>query len=314
MAIASSGEPSRSHTFKVLMKPKLCLGTAQFGLAYGITNTNGQVSEPDVGQLLVEASKAGICWLDTAQAYGNAESVLGRQLTTKHRFHFISKLPAQHQPMFTAQDVEAWDQAFYKTCQRLGVQSLDAFLLHAPADLSKPGGQHLEAWLLSLRQQGLVQRIGVSIYTAEDLEGLNPELLDLVQLPLSLFDQRLLQDGTLTRLRARGAAIHARSVYLQGLLLTPAAQWPCWVSPKVRAHQQALEALAEQRRCHLIDLALGFVREQLNLEAVVLGVSSIEELAALRNAWSALSPWQVGEWRTWALKEPDILDPRSWPR
>ena len=296
------------------MTPQLCLGTAQFGLAYGITNINGQVSEAEVGQLLVEANKAGICWLDTAQAYGNAESVLGRQLPMAHDFHLISKLPAQRQLMFSAQDVEAWDQAFHKSCQHLGVQSLDALLLHETADLSKPGGQYLEDWLLGLRERGLVQKIGVSIYTADDLDGVIPELLDLVQLPLSLFDQRLLQDGTLARLRARGTAIHARSLYLQGLLLTPAAQWPGWVSPKVRVHQQALEALAEQRGCQLIELVLGFAREQSDLEAVVLGVSSLEELAALRNTWSAPSPWQVGEWRTWALNDLDILDPRRWPR
>ena len=295
------------------MTPQLCLGTAQFGLAYGITNTNGQVSEAEVGQILFEANKAGIHWLDTAQAYGNAEAVLGRQLPDAHGFHLISKLPAQPQPMFTAQDVEAWDQAFHNSCQRLGVQSLNALLLHAPADLGKPGGQHLEAWLLGLRQQGLVQRIGVSIYSAKDLDGVNPALLDLVQLPLSLYDQRALLDGTLTRLRARGTAIHARSLYLQGLLLTPAAQWPAWASVEVRTHQQALEALAKQRGCQLIDLALGFAREQLDLEAVVLGVCSSDELRALQSSWEAISPWKEGESRTWCLQNADILDPRLWP-
>ena len=194
------------------MTPQLCLGTAQFGLAYGITNTNGQVSEAEIEQILIEANKAEICWLDTAQAYGNAEEVLGRQLPAAHEFRLISKLPAQPQPMFTAQDVEAWDQAFHKSCQRLGVQSLDALLLHAPADLGKPGGEYLEAWLLNLRQQGLVQRVGVSIYEAEDLDEVNPALLDLVQLPLSLYDQRLLNDGTLARLRDNGTVVHARSI------------------------------------------------------------------------------------------------------
>ena len=295
------------------MTPQLCLGTAQFGLAYGITNTNGQVSEAEVGQLLFDANEAGICWLDTAQAYGNAEEVLGRKLPNAHGFHFISKLPAQPQPVFSAQDVEAWDQAFHKSCQRLRVQSLDALLLHAPADLGKPGGEYLEAWLLNLRRQGLVQRVGVSIYSAKDLDVVNPALLDLVQLPLSLYDQRALQDGTLTRLRARGTAIHARSLYLQGLLLTPTAQWPAWVSADVRAHQQALEALADQRDCQLIDLALGFAREQLDLEAVVLGVCSSKELTALHNSWASISPWKEGEWRTWCLQNADILDPRLWP-
>jgi len=221
------------------MTPQLCLGTAQFGLAYGITNGTGQVSEAAVAQLLDQAEGAGIRWLDTAQAYGNAEAVLGRQLPATHGFRLISKLPAQPQPGFNPQDADAWEQALVASCQRLGVQGLDGLLLHAPADLQKPGGHHLEAWLLGLRERGLVQRIGVSIYAAQDLEGLNPALLDLVQLPLSLFDQRLLQGGTLARLRARGTAIHARSLYLQGLLLTPAAQWPTWVSAEVRAHQQA---------------------------------------------------------------------------
>jgi len=296
------------------MTPQLCLGTAQFGLAYGVTNAAGQVPEDAVAPLLLQAQEAGVCWLDTAQAYGNAEAVLGRQLPVAHGFRLISKLPAQSQPEFTPQDADAWEQAIHASCQRLGVRGLDALLLHAPADLAKSGGQHLEAWLLGLRERGVVQRIGVSIYAAEDLDGVNPALLDLVQLPLSLYDQRLLQNGTLARLRARGTAIHARSLYLQGLLLTPAAQWPRWVSPEVRAHQQALEALAQQRGCRLIDLALCFAREQQDLEAVVLGVCSVRELLELQQAWAAISPWQEGEWRIWALQDAGILDPRRWPR
>ena len=296
------------------MKPQLCLGTAQFGLAYGITNVAGQVPEDTVAPILVEAMEAGIRWLDTAQAYGNAEEVLGRQLPGAHAFSLISKLPAQQEAEFSAQDADAWEQAVGASCRRLGVRGLDALLLHAPADLAKPGGQHLEAWLLGLRKRGVVQRIGVSIYSADDLDGVNPALLDLVQVPLSLFDQRLLQDGTLTRLRARGTAIHARSVYLQGLLLTPAGQWPSWASQEARSHHQALESLAEQRGCRLIDLALGFAREQTELEAVVLGVCKKQELKELCHAWSEISPWGKGEWRTWALKDPVILDPRRWPR
>jgi len=296
------------------MTPQLCLGSAQFGLAYGITNEAGQVSEAEVAQLLAKAGAAGIRWLDTAQAYGNAEAVLGRQLPASHGFRLISKLPAQPQPVISAQDADAWEQALLASCNCLGVRGLDALLLHAPADLSKPGGHHLEAWLLGLRERGVVQRLGVSIYAAEDLKGVNPALLDLVQLPLSLFDQRLLQNGTLARLASRGTAIHARSLYLQGLLLTPAEQWPGWVRPEVRAHQQALEALAEKRGCRLIDLALGFAREQMDLEAVVLGLCSVRELTELRTTWSSTSPWQEGEWRTWALQGPGILDPRQWPR
>jgi len=298
----------------MLVDPQLCLGTAQFGLAYGITNTSGKVSEYAVSQLLAKAEEMGISWLDTAQAYGNAEAVLGRNLPVSHGFHLVSKLPAQQQIVFSPNDVEIWEQAYLLSCQRMQVQRLNCLLLHDIADLHKPGGHYLQDWLLGLRERGLVQRIGVSIYAADDLDGVNPELLDLVQLPLSLFDQRLLEDGTLSNLRASGTAIHARSLYLQGLLLTPAAQWPGWVSPEVRAHQEHLEALAAQKGCRLIDLALGFARAQSDLEAVVLGVCSVQELSELQEAWGSLSPWHFGEWQSWGLQDAGILDPRLWPR
>ena len=295
------------------MTPQLCLGTAQFGLAYGITNTTGQVSEAEVAQLLVQAQDAGIRYLDTAQAYGSAEMVLGRQLPASNCFKIISKLPAQPQPLFGSRDADDWEQNFLASCKRLGVQGLDALLLHSPADLLKPGAHYLEDWLLSLRERGLVQRLGVSIYTADDLQGVNPGLLDLVQLPLSLLDQRLLQDGTLARLRALGTAVHARSIYLQGLLITPAEKWPPWVPPEVRAHQHALEALAQEEGCQLIDLALGFARDQEALEAVVIGVCCKSELAQLNAAWSATTPLPRIEWGSWALNDQIFLDPRRWP-
>lgn len=295
------------------MTPRLCLGTAQFGLTYGVTNALGKVPEEVVSAILLQAKAFGICLLDTAQAYGDAEAVLGRQVPSVHGFRLISKLPAQRQPDFSGQDVKEWEQAFQDTCNRLCVRGLDTLLLHSARDLAKPGSKYLQDWLLGLREKGLVQRLGVSIYSAEDLDGVSPEILDLVQLPLSLFDQRLLADGTVNRLRNCGTAVHARSIYLQGLLLTPSSQWPDWVSPVARSHQQALESLAVQRGCGLIDLALGFAREQAHLEAVVFGVCSVKELIELQQAWSASSPWGCDEWRAWAFPDPVLLDPRCWP-
>jgi aryl-alcohol dehydrogenase-like predicted oxidoreductase len=290
------------------------LGTAQFGLPYGITNAAGQVSEPEVRALLAEAAAAGLKLLDTAQAYGNAEAVLGRTLPPGHPFRLISKLPAQSQPAFTSDDRRVWDHAFERSCLRLGQPCLDALLLHSAADLRKPGGEHLRAWLLSLRQRGLVRLLGVSIYGSTDLVGVPPDLLDLVQLPLSLYDQRLLLDGTIARLRAQGCAVHARSLYLQGLLLSPAATWPAWVDSAAREHHARLEQVAADRGCSLLECALGFARAQQDLEAVVLGLCSRRELQQLLQTWGRISPWQEGEWGTWALPDAGILDPRHWPR
>ena len=298
----------------MIQQPRLCLGTVQFGLNYGITNSAGQVSEIEVARILMKAEQSDVGWLDTAQAYGNAEDVLGRQLPQGHQLRLISKLPPQ-----------ASLQGLLLRMLRLGMRHISiavvvlavpvsTLLLHQPSDLLKPGGRILEAWLLSLRERGFVQRLGVSIYAAADLEGVNPDLLDLVQLPLSLYDQRLLADGTVSRLKAAGTAIHARSLYLQGLLLKPADEWPAWADGSVRDHHMRLEALADAEGCHLLDLALGFAREQTDLEAVVLGLCSLAELNQLHRAWSGPLHWGKSEWRTWALQEPGILDPRFWPR
>jgi len=294
------------------VRPSICLGTAQFGLPYGITNAAGQVAEAEVKALLEKAASEDLPFLDTAQAYGDAEAVLGRTLRPGHGFKLISKLQAQIQPAFTAYDCLRWEDDFESSCSRLRKPCLDALLLHSAGDLRKPGGEHLQNWMLSLRERGLVRRLGVSIYCRHDLDGITPDMLDLVQLPLSLYDQRLLSDGTITSLREQGCAVHARSLFLQGLLLTPSRNWPNWVDPDVREHHAMLEKWAADHGCNLLECALGFARAQVDLEAVVLGLCSLRELEQLLDAWQASSPWEGNEWSKWSMSRYEFLDPRRW--
>lgn len=295
------------------MTPQICIGTAQFGLNYGITNSGGQVSELEVKHLLSTANELGIHLIDTAQAYGNAESVLGRNLPIGHDFRIISKLPAQSQLSFSNNDIGSWEYNFETTCKSLGVKSIDSFLIHSSADLRKIGAFYLESWLLGLKERGLVRRLGVSIYGAEELKEINPALLDLVQLPLSVFDQRLLNDGTIQSLYSQGVSIHARSIFLQGLLLTPAQNWPRWASDQVRSHQQNLELLAMHNGCQLLDLALNFAKSQKELEAVVVGICNIDQLTQLFGSWSRIASWEEAAWSPWAINDPRVVDPRLWP-
>ena len=293
--------------------PQLCLGTAQFGLPYGVTNTSGIVDEIEISTLLQEATSAGLSFVDTAQAYGESEAVLGRTKPDGANYRFISKLPKQSQSSFSSTDCEVWDREFQRSLRLLGVPYLDSFLLHSPKDLIKPGGAYLEKWLLNLRETGRVKRLGVSIYDSTDLEGVPADLLNLVQLPLSLYDQRLLSNGTISRLVSQGCAVHARSIYLQGLLVTPSDLWPNWIDRSVRLHHARLLQFATEHGCSLIDCAIGFARAQTQLEAVVIGLCSLRQLKQLLQAWKRNSPWNQDEWKCWAIQNPDILDPRCWP-
>lgn len=293
----------------------LCLGTAQFGLPYGITNTTGQVDRGEVGRLLALAARGGVHWLDTAQAYGEAEAVLGACLPSGHRFGLISKLPAQPAQAFTTASEQAWEDDLQRSLRRLGCSSLDGFLLHQAADLHRPDGDRLLAWLQSLQERGLARRIGVSIYGGAELEPLPLDQLQLVQLPLSLYDQRPLRDGTVARLRQQGIAIHARSLYLQGLLLAPAPQWPAWIDPAFRQHHARLEAWAADHGTSTLALALAFASRCSTLEAAVVGITREPELAALLQHWNdPADPWRIGDPESWAWPEGNSLDPRCWPR
>ena len=296
------------------MKPKLCIGTAQFGLPYGITNRIGKIPEHEGRRILSLANNSHIKWIDTAQAYGDAEDALGRQVPDSHDFHFISKLSAQQKAVFCLDDLHFWEERFQKSCRSLRVNKLACFLLHQPQDLLKPGGEHLSNWLLSLRDRGLVQHLGMSIYNKDDLQGVNESLLDVVQIPISLFDQRALEDGLVSRLRDKGILVHARSIYLQGLMAVHPEQWPRWTSHMSRSHQQRLVECARHKGCSLIDLALGFIKLHPEIEAVVIGLCKEQQLKELLEAWEKKSPWDVHEWQTWSLHDLQILDPRKWPQ
>ena len=291
------------------MRPDICLGTAQFGLAYGITNAAGQVAEREVSLIFEQAALEGIQFLDTAQAYGNAEAVVGRCWPATAPRRIVSKLPSLSEVSCELD----WETTFQASLQRLQVPQLDGFLLHRPADLIGSQGDRLLSWLEGLRARDLVSRIGVSIYQSSDLEGLPLERLQLVQLPLSIYDQRLISDGTVATLAERGIAVHVRSVFLQGLLPTPVEHWPAFLSTGFRQHHRQLTMELAAMGLSLLDGALGFARACDGFEAIVLGVQSSVELGELLAAWRQ-SPALDGLFDPrWAWQNEQDLDPRCWP-
>ena len=61
---------------------ELTLGTVQLGLAYGVNNYRGMPSFEESSAILDTALSEGIISFDTAQAYGESETVLKRYFST----------------------------------------------------------------------------------------------------------------------------------------------------------------------------------------------------------------------------------------
>jgi len=246
---------------------RLALGTAQFGLAYGLNNQAGQPSPAAVAEVLAAAQAAGLTLLDTAAAYGNSEARLGELLGDNSAFELITKLPAGP-PALVAQHLAA-------SLARLRRPRLYGVLFHAfgPLQAEPAAWQALQA----ARAAGQVARIGVSLYHPHEAEWLLAEGwdMDLVQVPYNVLDQRFA--AVLPRLAARGVAVHVRSAFLQGLLLREPTDLPLFFQPLAQKLRQ-LRALATEANVPLPAALLLFAAYAPGVARAVIGVDSVANL------------------------------------
>jgi len=263
-----------------LFAQRLALGTAQFGLAYGLNNQAGQPSTTAVAEVLAAAQAAGLTLLDTATAYGNSEARLGELAGKNPNFELITKLPAGP-PAQVAQQL-AGSLARLRRAQLYGV------LFHA----FKPLQEEPAAWqaLQAARTAGQVARIGVSLYHPHEAEWLLAKGwdIDLVQVPYNVLDQRFA--AVLPWLAARGVEVHVRSAFLQGLLLREPATLPEFFRPLAPKLVQ-LRQLAIAAGVPLPALLLLYAAYAPGVARAVIGVDSVanlhENLAAAQYAAAA---------------------------
>ena len=194
---------------------KIALGTAQFGLPYGVSNANGIVNSSEVKRILDLASSNSIDMLDTAISYGRSEEVLGS--LGVDQFNIVNKLPNIPNSI---SDIHKWvNNEVSESLKRLKKSSFYALLLHNPSDLIGNNGQKLIIALEELKKQKIVKKVGVSIYDPNDLDFLTRIMdIDIVQAPINIVDRRLVNTGWLEKLNANGVEIHGRSIFMQGLL------------------------------------------------------------------------------------------------
>ncbi len=306
-----SNRPAPHPNDPVCPEMKLGLGTVQFGLDYGISNTTGQPAPDDVASILDLAQKAGIRVLDTAATYGTSEEVLGHVLPPKSDFRIVSKLPITP-PSGENSNWSRWCRSSLQvSLDRLNRSQLDGYLAHRPAWLLSPDGDRFYRALASLKDQGHVEKIGASVYTVEEaLELVRRYDLDLLQVPLSIADQRFLADGVLGKLRARGIEIHARSVFLQGLLLMNLDTLPVHFEP-ARPTLAAFRSFCRESGVSALKAAISFAIGQTDTDVVLVGVNRRRDLAEILD--SLHNPVPAIDWRRFAIENIDIVNPSLWP-
>ena len=290
---------------------KIGLGTAQWGMRYGVANRAGRPEPTEVARMLRMARESGVTLLDTAQTYGEAESVIGQAGEDLQIWRIVTKTSPAKEGDFGAQEALILSNTFKESRSRLSSSKLYGLLVHNAGNLLSENGHRLWRALQAFKEEDLVSKLGVSVYEPDQLSRiLDCYPIDLVQLPLNIYDQRFLQSGLLSRTRLAGVEIHVRSVFLQGLLLMPPDQLPNQFS-RIRASHTRLYRECEISGITPLEGSLRFCLNQPEADHVIVGCEAREQLEGILRASSASGACLPCP-ESFAVEDFAVIDPRRW--
>lgn len=288
-----------------VVRPELVMGTAQFGLAYGISNRSGKAKRAEIIEMLALARESGVRRIDTAIAYGDAESVLGEVGVSD--FDIVTKLPSLPDGLddpksFIAGQLKA-------SLERLQVASLQGILLHDTKVLQGPNAGAVICALQSMRDTGQVKQIGISVYEPDELARVLPLMhFDLVQAPLNILDTRFQDTGWLETLANAGIKFQARSIFLQGLLLMASHERP----DKFRRWDhlwQIWDDWLAARKLLAVEACVSYAFSQRLVDSCVVGFENKAQLGALLSSMTTAQ----NEAPDWPSDIPaTLLNPSRW--
>ena len=262
---------------------KLTLGTVQLGMNYGIANKTGKPSIKKAFEILDTAIKGGINSFDTANKYGNSEEVLGK--------YFSSSNCKMKEPLVTTKfsidtsqgiDSSSIERQIYgyveNSLETLKLQKIPVYMLHYPPKYIKYC-DIIPQILKRLKDEGLIEKAGISVYNYPEVgELLQNELYEAVQLPMNIFDLRMLHTGILDKLKNTGRIVFVRSVFLQGLFFMDPEKMPESLMSTSR-YLKDIHELAQHENLSVAQLALSFIRDMEGVTSLVLGAETPEQVA-----------------------------------
>ena len=258
-------------------KNKLVLGTVQFGLDYGINNKKGKPSKHESLEMLKKAYENGINIFDTASAYGEAEEILGEFISKNNLYEnvlIISKLSPNLLENSKGDILEIIESEIKKSLEKLKVKSLYGYLLHTPEYIYN---KEIVSALKSCKEKGLIQNLGVSVYEEKDAIYAATLPVDFIQIPYSIFDQRLDKTDFFNITKKNNIKVFARSAFLQGLVFMDEEEIPDSLN-EAKQYIKNLNEITKKYNLTTVQAALLFSYKNPNIDYVVFGVDNIGQL------------------------------------
>lgn len=295
---------------------KLCLGTVQFGMDYGIKNQK-QPSLEDSIKMLDFATQNGINTIDTAHAYGTAEDIVGEFLNKKtidrSKLFICSKFKPNDLDDINPKDYKkVINEHLEYQLKRLNTDYLDSYLFHSSRYAFDD--EKLEA-MYELKKDGKVRHCGVSVYYPNEAKKcIESPYVDFMQLPSSIFDQRMKNEGIFDlAIKSNSTQIHSRSAFIQGLILMKENEIPPFLK-KAKPIIKKIDELCKEYNIPRIALAINFVKQFNAISHLVFGVDNIEQLKEDINFFNNDFPTEILEKisKEFVNIETNIVMPSLW--
>jgi len=290
---------------------EICMGTAQFGLDYGISNDKGKVSPDTVHMIINKAFNKGIRFIDTSPCYGESEELIG-QLTRKMTdIKIITKIMPLKKKKIGSEDIMRLRQNFIRSLKRLDKHLIYGIMINNFYEIMADGGDRILDLLREYKDKGYVEKIGIYLNYPIEIEHIKSiGLFDFVQVPLNVFDQRLLIAGTLKKLRSQGLEVFARSIFLQGLLLMQPEKIDYFFLPIMPIIKNYHKFLYDNGLSPL-EGALCFINQVNEIDIMLMGLTSEKELENNINAFEKIRNISL-DFSNFSIENEDMINPSKW--
>ena len=252
---------------------KLCLGTVQFGLDYGVANSSGEISQKEVNHILDYVVSKDINCFDTGSMYGKSEEKIGNYLKENDSdVRVVSKIKSE---FFENNEINAIAN-INKSLDYLSVRTLFALLLHN-IDAVKNWDAKSTKLITRLKIENKIKYFGVSIYNDEEfILALENDNVDVIQIPFNLLDQRAIKNAWLQKAKEKNKLIFIRSIYLQGLLLMDIENIPTHLNG-AKQYLQNVEQIATKLNITKNELSLSFVDQMADSGILLFGCDNLNQ-------------------------------------
>lgn len=291
-----------------MVNHKIILGTVQLGLDYGINNKLGKPSLEQSKKILDTAYNIGIQYLDTAEAYGSSQKIIGlfhKENPQKH-FNVITKISSDSKI-----DSNQLKNNVGKNIEILNVDFLYGYMFHSYNHLI--GATKIFEKLQRIKEEGLIRKIGISLYSNHEIEDIITrfEGFDFIQIPFNLLDNDYQRKKIIQKVRKKGIEIHTRSVFLQGLFFKDINAFPDKLKP-LTPYLNTLNQLKKSHDFKTESLALQYVIQKEYIDHVLIGVDSEEQLIKNMNAIHSQMSLPNKIIDNIAVSDINLLNPTNW--